>query len=145
VQGVSGQVGAQGNTTAGVSGATGASGVAGQPGQVGPTGRQGPVGVVDRWTSYKDFTFEANKSDIQASQSDQVTQIAVYMKNNPSLKCGIDATDPRNQDLSNHRVKAIRESLIQAGVPAEKITSGAYGDIQLRRDGRVEVLICTGN
>ena len=72
----------------------------------------------------------------QASQADQATQIAVYMKNNPSLKCGIDATDPtaRNQDLSDHRVKAIRESLIQAGVPAEKITSGAYGDIQLRRN-----------
>jgi outer membrane protein OmpA-like peptidoglycan-associated protein len=100
---------------------------------------------VDRWTSYQDFTFEANNAEIPASQTDQVTQIAAYMKKNPSLKCGIDATDPRNQNLGDRRVKAIRESLIQAGVPAEKISAGEFGAKELRREGRVEVLICTGN
>ena len=49
-----------------------------------------------------------------------------------------------SQDLSDRRVKGIRDSLIQAGVPAEKISAGEFGDKQLRRDGRVEVLIRTG-
>jgi len=35
--------------------------------------------------------------------------------------------------------------LIQAGVPAYKIQTGAFGDAQLTRDRRVEVLISTSN
>ena len=126
-------------------GPMGPAGPAGEQGYTGATGPQGPVGVVDRWLSYQDFTFEINATSIPAAQSDQVTQIAVYMKKNPSLKCGSDATGQGNLELSDRRVKAIRESLILAGVPAAKITVGAYGDKQLRRDGRVEVLICTAN
>jgi len=49
------------------------------------------------------------------------------MQQNPSLQVGIDGsmdprgTDPRNQDLSNRRVGAVRDALIQAGVPAYRI------------------------
>ena len=50
-------------------------------------------------------------------------------------------TDPRNQDLSDRRISAVRDALIQAGVPASKIQSGAYGYAKLARDRRVEVLI----
>jgi outer membrane protein OmpA-like peptidoglycan-associated protein len=143
--GLTGRTGAQGNTTAGVAGASGAPGVAGQQGQVGATGAQGAAGVIDRWTSYKDFTFASNNADIAPSEMEQVAQIAEYMKKNPSLKCGIDATDPMNGTLSTRRVNSIREQLVKAGVPNEKITAGAFGDKQLRRNGRVEVLICTSN
>jgi outer membrane protein OmpA-like peptidoglycan-associated protein len=130
-------------------GLAGAPGAAGDQGAIGATGRTGPAGVVERWVSYKDFTFDNNQADISVSQMDQVTQIAAYMKLNPSLKCGIDATDARtdaqHQNLSDQRASGIRVSLIQAGVPADKISAGAFGDKQLRRDGRVEVLICTAN
>jgi outer membrane protein OmpA-like peptidoglycan-associated protein len=76
-----------------------------------------------------------------------VSEIAAYMKQNPSLRIGIDGsmdprgTDPRNQDLSDRRISAVRDALIQAGVPASKIQSGAYGDAELARDRTVEVLI----
>jgi outer membrane protein OmpA-like peptidoglycan-associated protein len=80
-----------------------------------------------------------------------VSEIATYMNNNPSLQLGIDASlDPQNhskrdQELSNRRVKAIRDALVTAGVPANKITAGAFGDSQLRRDRRVEVLYASAN
>jgi outer membrane protein OmpA-like peptidoglycan-associated protein len=73
------------------------------------------------------------------------------MNRNPSLKIGIDGTmDPRgtdvhNQNLCDRRVKTIRDALVEAGVPAHKISVGAYGDVELRRDRRVEVLFATAN
>jgi outer membrane protein OmpA-like peptidoglycan-associated protein len=53
-------------------------------------------------------------------------------------------TDPRNQDLSDRRVGAVRDALIGA-VPAYRIQTGAFGDTRLTRDRRVEVLVITGN
>ena len=35
----------------------------------------------------------------------------------------------------------VRGALIVAGVPSAKIQTGAFGDPQLRRDGRVGVLV----
>jgi outer membrane protein OmpA-like peptidoglycan-associated protein len=136
---------------AGIAGSTGRSGAAGPQGSVGPTGAQGPVGVIDRWTSFRDFWFDFNRADLQTSQMSKVSEVAAYMKQNPSLRVGIDGsmdprgTDPRNQDLSDRRVSAVRDALIQAGVPASKIQMGTFGDAQLTRDRRVEVLTRTGN
>jgi outer membrane protein OmpA-like peptidoglycan-associated protein len=71
------------------------------------------------------------------------------MNQNPSLQIGIDGSmdprgsDPRDQNLSDRRVSAVRDALVQAGVPSYKILTGAFGDTQLTRDRRVEVLIST--
>ena len=136
---------------AGVAGSTGRSGPAGVQGPVGPTGAQGPAGVIARWVSFRDFWFDFNRADLDASEMSKVSEIATYMNQNPSLRVGIDGsmdprgTDPRNQDLSDRRVDAVRSALIQAGVPAYKIQTGAFGDTQLTRDRRVEVLISTSN
>jgi outer membrane protein OmpA-like peptidoglycan-associated protein len=136
---------------AGIAGSTGHSGTTGLQGPVGPIGAQGPVGVVDRWTSFRDFWFDFNRADLQTSEMSKVSEVAAYMKQNPSLRVGIDGsmdprgTDPRNQDLSDRRISAVRDALIQAGVPTSKIQSGAYGDAKLARDRRVEVLVRTGN
>jgi len=134
---------------AGVAGSTGRSGATGPQGPVGPTGAQGPVGVVDRWTSFRDFWFDFNKADLPASELSKVAEVAVYMKQNPSLRIGIDgsmnprSTDPYNQDLSDRRISAVRDALIRAGVPASKIQTGTFGDTQVARDRHVEVLIRT--
>ena len=130
----------------GVAGPAGRAGVAGEQGQTGPMGAQGPVGAVGHWNSYREFTFESNHSDIQASDRSTVSEIATYMKQNPSLQIGIDGnTDPRsttdNRELSERRVTAVRDALIQEGVPAHRIQTGAFGDQNNRRDRRVEVLI----
>jgi outer membrane protein OmpA-like peptidoglycan-associated protein len=100
---------------------------------------------------YRDFQFDYNQSDLQASETKKVSEIAQYLKNNPSLKVAIDGTmdprgnDPRNQDLSDQRVDSIRDALINAGVPTSKIQLGAFGDTRLTRDRRVAVLVRTAN
>jgi hypothetical protein len=150
-QGGMGATGAQGSATAGVAGPTGSSGPAGANGVEGVTGAQGPAGIVGRWTAYRDFWFEYGKSDIRPSQAGTVTEIAAYLKENPSLQIGLDGsmdsrgTDPRNQDLCDQRVSSVRHALLDAGVPADRIQTGAYGDESQRRDRRVGVLISTAS
>jgi outer membrane protein OmpA-like peptidoglycan-associated protein len=136
---------------AGVAGPAGRPGPAGPQGSVGPEGAQGPAGVVDRWISFRDFTFAYGSAEIQSFDAPKVSETVAYMEQNPSLQVGIDGsmdprgTDPRNQDLSDRRIAAIRNALIQAGVPAYRIQTGAFGDPGLTRDRRVEVLVRTSN
>jgi OmpA-OmpF porin, OOP family len=78
-----------------------------------------------------------------------------------TARLGIDGyTDSRgstqyNLPLSQRRVATVRDALIQAGVPADRIETGAFGtDRSLcnpateqcaQRDGRVEVLVRASN
>jgi outer membrane protein OmpA-like peptidoglycan-associated protein len=105
--------------------------------------------VVANWTLYRDFRFDYDQADLRASEAKKVSEIARYLKGNPSLAVGLDGsldprgTDPRNQELNDRRVSAIRDALINAGVPAAKIRMGPFGDQRLARDRRVAVLLCT--
>jgi len=109
------------------------------------------VGRVDRWTSFRDFWFDFNRADLSFYELTKVSEVATYMKQNPSLQVGIDGTmdsngtNPQNSDLNDRRISAVRTALIEAGVPAAKIRTGTFGDPQLMRDRRVEVLIRTNN
>jgi outer membrane protein OmpA-like peptidoglycan-associated protein len=69
------------------------------------------------------------------------------MRQNPSLKIGIDGSSPRgsDQNLGDRRVDAVRKALIKAGVMDSRIQTGAFGDEQLARERRVEVLISSAN
>jgi hypothetical protein len=67
------------------------------------------------------------------SDGNKAREIANYMDRNPSSRVGIDGPNEL-------RVGNVREALIEAGVPPYKIQTGAFGDPQLRRDGRVAVL-----
>ncbi|MCX7013282.1 MAG: OmpA family protein, partial [Candidatus Sumerlaeota bacterium] len=86
---------------------------------------------------------------ILPSDRTKVSAIAEYMRNNPSLRIGIDGSvdprgdDSRDLDLRNRRINAVGQALRQAGVPAQKLGTGMIGDPQLRREGRVAVLIAT--
>jgi outer membrane protein OmpA-like peptidoglycan-associated protein len=114
---------------------------------MGPTGATGPAGVVDRWISYRAFWFDYNTVDLRSADSGQVSEIAYYMQQNPSLKVGIDgsipSSDARSQDLAGRRVTNVYWALVNAGVPANRIETGNFGDEQLARDQRVEVLLRT--
>jgi len=144
-----GQTGVQGSTTAGVAGVTGVAGPTGPQGPIGRTGPQGPTGVVDRWISFRDFWFESDKAIIHDADTDKVAEIAAYMNANPSLQLGIDgstnpqATEWSDKDLRDRRIKAVRDSLIAAGVSSNRISDGMFGNANFRRNGRVEVLIKT--
>jgi outer membrane protein OmpA-like peptidoglycan-associated protein len=111
----------------------------------------GVAGIVGQWTSYRSFTFGPNDSHIRNSDMAKCADIAAYLKANPSLQLGLDGsmapmgTDPKDQSLADRRIEAVRNSLIEAGVPAYKIKSGVFGDPATRRDRRVEVLFATAN
>jgi len=97
------------------------------------------MGPANHWFSYQEFSFDNRSYDITEAQADRIRQLAAYLKDHPSVMCGIDATD-----ANDRRVKSIHDLLVQSGVPANKITVGAYGDKQWRRDNRIELLIGTG-
>jgi outer membrane protein OmpA-like peptidoglycan-associated protein len=145
---------------------SGPFGVAGERGPAGPQGEQGPAGPVGpqaqaspvkQWSSFKDILFDTNKSDIRSDEMGKISEISTYMKQNPSAQVGIDGyadprgTDQHNQALSERRVNGIRDALVNAGVPGEKIRTGAFGEQRLlckessaacwQSDRRVEVLI----
>jgi outer membrane protein OmpA-like peptidoglycan-associated protein len=163
-QGATGSAGAQGAT--GSAGAQGPAGPAGAQGPAGPAGAQGLIGpagaqgaAAKQWASFRDFLFDFDKSDIRSNEVSKVADIAAYMEQNSSARVGIDGhSDPRgtdqyNQGLSERRVTVIRDALVEAGVPGDKIHTGAFGQSQLncsdsteacwQRNRRVEVLIGT--
>lgn len=104
-------------------------------------------GGAGAWTPYRSFSFEPNSVAIRGSHIDQVAEIAAYMEQNPTARLGLDGsvdgqfTDPRDRELNDRRAAAIRSALIQAGTPASRIETGAFGDPQLRRERQVEVLL----
>jgi outer membrane protein OmpA-like peptidoglycan-associated protein len=150
-QGGNGAAGVQGSTTAGVAGSVGYTGATGASGVNGPQGNVGVAGIVGQWTLYRTFIFSYNDAQIQDTDSAKSGDIAAYMKANPSLEIGIDGTmdprgtDPKDQGLDDRRVETVRASLVAAGVPANRIKIGTFGNPQTRGDRRIEVLFATGN
>ena len=128
---------AQSNWTgpAGPSGPAGATGPTGPQGAIGSMGAQGPAAATGgTWSSYRDYTFNGNSDDIVSSDGNKAREVASYVNQNPSLRVAIDG-------FSERRVINVRKALIDAGVPANRIQTGAYGDAQARRDGHVAVLV----
>jgi outer membrane protein OmpA-like peptidoglycan-associated protein len=118
----------------GITGPTGRTGAAGPQGPIGPTGAQGLIAGNGGWNSYRDYTFNTNSNEILRADDTKARDIAIYMDQNPSLRIGLDGSNTR-------RVGVVREALIEAGVPSSRIETGAFGDPQLRRNGRVAVLV----
>jgi outer membrane protein OmpA-like peptidoglycan-associated protein len=119
---------------AGLSGPAGATGRTGPQGTVGPTGVAGASGAGESWSSYRDYRFNVNSDEILSSDNNKAREVADYMRQNPSARVAIDGSGER-------RVNRVRTALIDAGVPAYKIQTGAFGDAQQRRDGQVMVLV----
>jgi hypothetical protein len=133
--GPGGPAGAQGSTElGGITGPAGATGAGGAQGLIGPTGAQGPLAGNKGWSSYSTYTFNTNSNEILRSDGNKAKEIANYLDQNPSLQVGLDGANER-------RVVVVRDALIVAGVPSAKIQTGAFGDPQLRRNGRVGVLV----
>ena len=142
---------------AGPVGPQGPQGPAGAQGVAGAIGAQGAPAVVTSWTKFDDILFDFDKSDIRSNETSKVADIVTYLKQNPSIVVGIDGhadprgTDKYNQALSVRRVNAIRDALMKAGVPRDKIQTGAFGEARPKcqeateacwqSDRRVEVLI----
>jgi outer membrane protein OmpA-like peptidoglycan-associated protein len=158
-QGPAGVTGAQGST-----GSQGSTGMTGSQGSAGVTGAQGPAGVTSArnpypgWAALRDFTFDYDRTDIRSSELNQPSEIAAYARQNPSVHLGIDGstdllrgTNQYNSGLSQRRITTVRDALIRAGVPADRIETGMFAAQKAncneavercaQRDGRVEVLV----
>ncbi|MGA9751737.1 MAG: OmpA family protein [Acidobacteriota bacterium] len=106
--------------------------------------------MIHQWTSYRTLSFYSTTTKLSDSDKDKVSEVAEYMRQNPSLRVGIDSSipsgsDSRNQDLAASRASNVRSALIASGVPESRIEMGAFGDPRLASEGRVEVLIRTSN
>jgi outer membrane protein OmpA-like peptidoglycan-associated protein len=163
--GMTGMTGAQGST--GMTGVQGSTGMTGVQGSAGIAGVQGPAGNQGapasspqpgvRWTLVKEFMFDYDRSDIRSSESRKPAEVAAYMSQNPSARLGLagytntQSTDQYNLPLSQRRVATVRDALIQAGIPADRIETGTFGTDRFmcnssteqcsQREGRVEVLV----
>ena len=107
-------------------------------GPQGETGNQGSTGMVSSWTAYREFYFNSQDNDIRSVDMLKVSDIAAYVKQNPSLQIGVEGN--RNDRA---RINSVSAALIQAGVPSYKIQIREFNDKKSRRNGSVEVLFRT--
>ena len=84
-----GPTGGAGSTTAGVVGAVGAEGPMGSRGAVGMRGEAGQAGVIEHWTTYREFWFDPKLSAIHNADRHLLAEIAAFIKANPSLEIEI--------------------------------------------------------
>jgi len=150
----------------GPAGMTGMTGAAGSPGPTGATGSQGQPGMAASpgaaapaagWISLRDILFDYDTADIRPSEMSKISEVAAYLKQNPSVRVGIDGstdllrgTNRYNLALSERRVANVREALTRAGVSADRIETGRFGVERVecndstercsQREGRVEVM-----
>ena|SRR5687768_15331317 len=136
---------------AGAPGPVGAAGPAGAPGPIGQAGPPGPVGAAGppgtqgvagaagapgadaKLESFRHVLFAYDKADVPSDEGAKIDQIAGYVKQHEGLVVLLDGhTDPRGSDqynmaLSQKRVVAVREALVKAGVPPDRIATTASG------------------
>jgi outer membrane protein OmpA-like peptidoglycan-associated protein len=86
------------------------------------------------WSVYRDYTFNSNSNRIASLDDSKAREIAQYLRENPTYRVALDGSNEAN-------VGSVRTAMIDAGVAANRIQTGAYGDPQLRADRRVAVLI----
>jgi outer membrane protein OmpA-like peptidoglycan-associated protein len=132
----------------GMTGPAGPAGATGSQGQPGTTTWPGPASPATGWTSLRDIMFEFDTANIRSSEMSKISDIATYVKQNPSVRVGIDGNQ-YNSALSLQRIANVRDALIRAGVSADRIESGRFGVERVecnpateqcsQRQGRVEV------
>ena len=141
----------------GMTGAQGPAGLTGSQGQPGIAGSSGPAASEAGWTSLRDIMFDFDKADIRPSEVSKISEIAGYVKQNPSVRVGIDGstdllrgTNRYNESLRERRIANVRDALIRTGVSVDRIETGRFAAERVKcddstepcsqREGRVEVM-----
>ena len=145
---------------AGPQGPQGPPGALGPGGPAGAAGAQGPKGADATWITFDDILFPFDKwqaADLDAGEKAKIGKVADFLKQNPKFRAGVDGhADPRgvdkyNLELSSKRVNTVRDALVAAGVPIERLFTGYFGEKRpkckdenedcWRKDRRVEVFV----
>jgi outer membrane protein OmpA-like peptidoglycan-associated protein len=141
----------------GMTGSAGPTGATGSQGQPGITASPGPAAAAAGWISLRDILFDFDTADIRPSEQSKISDVATWVKQNPSVRVGIDGstdllrgTNRYNVALNERRTANVRDALIRTGVPADRIETGRFGAERVqcddstepcaRREGRVEVM-----
>jgi hypothetical protein len=108
-------------------------------GATGATGPRGPaIGTStangNGWNYYREYNFNSSSNDILYTDSSKAQDVAAYMDRYPNSRIGIDGSN-------QNRVNNVRNALMNAGVPSNRIQMGSFGESQYRHDSRVLVLV----
>jgi len=78
--------------------------------------------------------FDTGKSALKPGAKTTLTKIADQLKGEPSLRISVEGhtdsvgSDEKNMTLSEQRAQAVRDFLVNAGVPADHITAAGKGE-----------------
>lgn len=92
------------------------------------------AGLDAKVPSFRDVLFAYDRTEVQPDELAKIGQIADFVKQTDGVLVMLDGhADPRGGDkynlsLSQRRVQAVREALVKAGVPAERISVAASGE-----------------
>ena len=81
----------------------------------------------------RDVLFDYNKADIRADESSTAEQDAVFLRQHPNIKVLIEGhCDDRgsieyNLALGTSRAESVKQTLLQEGIPADRIQTISYG------------------
>lgn len=96
--------------------------------------------------------FTINSSYIRKAEAEKIAKLAEWMKANPDFTVSLvgyadkeTGTVAGNDKLSANRAKAVKDSLVKAGVPAERILTSHKGDTEqpFAENVKNRVVICT--
>lgn len=91
-----------------------------------------------------DIRFETNQATIKPESKTIVDQIAAALRDNPSLKVGVEGhtdntgTPQGNKALSMKRAEAVVAALVQAGIAASRLQAAGWGQEKPVADNRSE-------
>ncbi len=95
------------------------------------------------WTTYHTFSFDGEDTSTHPADRERFDQIVSFMQRNPNMRLGISSSQQDDPALAPRRSNIVRDALIDAGVDGSRISIGQFGNGQLTRNGRLEVLVMT--
>jgi outer membrane protein OmpA-like peptidoglycan-associated protein len=117
--------------------------------------------AIDHWESAEDISFQRNRAEIQAKCASKITRLATWVKAHPLVVVALDPhrdqssafTGETASGIHDRRVRSVRDALVAAGVPAQRIQTGPVGERRVlchqataecqELNRRVEVLLGT--
>jgi OOP family OmpA-OmpF porin len=101
---------------------------------MGPREVPAPPAPAPAIMTLKNVHFDNDSAVIAPSYNALLDEAAGILKNNPEMRLRLDghtdsnASNAYNQKLSERRVNAVRDALVQRGVDAARLVTGAHGE-----------------